>query len=102
MYIRYKNEQLTRGLFHVTIARLTDVRSRRRENARALSPRTFACSTLRGRYTGRTYDQAKRWNRIINLDVLKAMCHDESECITSTYFYHIDICPKQGNTYLKF
>ena len=36
-------------LFHVTIVRLTDLRSRRRENVRPLSLRTFACSTLRRR-----------------------------------------------------
>ena len=57
------------GLFHVTIVRLTDVRSSRRENVRPLSLRTFRqfhVTYIRRRsYAGRTYDYSQRWNCII-------------------------------------
>ena len=79
------------------------VRSRRRENTRPLSLSTFACSTLwRRSYAGHAYDHSERWNHITNLDVLTAMYRDETECITSIYFYYIDIRPTQANAYLKF
>ena len=95
--------QDTRGLFHVTIVRLTDPRSRRLENIRPVSLRTFACSTLRRRsYAGRTYDHSERRNRTTNLDVKKAIYHDESECISSINFYFVNIRPIQAKTYVKF
>ena len=50
----------SRALFHVTIVRLIDVRSRRRENVRPPSLRTSARSTLRRRsYAGRIYDHSE-------------------------------------------
>ena len=37
-----------------------------------------------------------------NLDVIKAIYRDESECITSANSYFVDFHPIQANTYVKF
>ena len=92
----------TRGLFHVTFVRPTDVRLRRRENVRPLSLRTFACSTLRRRsFAGRTYDHSQRWHRVADPDVLKTIYHGEYGFITSICFYYIHYRPIQ-KVYYKF